>query len=294
VPRAVTIGTFDGVHRGHRALIQRCQELGESVVVTFDPHPRTVLGGQPPLHIQTIQERVDTLEALGVSEVEILRFDSDLANLSYEQFLLQIHTLMRFDHLVLGEGARLGKGRLGTPGLIAQMGAELGFQVHTVSPVVEQGARVSSSLIRDSIQRGDLSRAAHLLGRPFSLSAIVRPGAGRGQGLGFPTANCTVHGRLMPPHGVYAGFVRWDRQWHPAVMNYGMAPTFSRAEPLLEVHALQTHPPSLSGMRLEVIPGALLRPQRTFASKEELQQQLLEDCQAAGSWSSGIQIDWLP
>ncbi len=290
MPRALTIGTFDGVHRGHQALIQRCLDLGDCVAVTFDPHPRQVLGQPVPPLIQTLEDRMDWLERHGASEVEVLPFAASIATQSFEQFLLSLLSDLSFDVLVLGSDARLGAGRAGSVEAIREFGERQGFAVESVDPVIHAGQKISSSRIREEVGRGELASARELLGRPFSVSGHVLRGAGRGAAMGFPTANLQVHGRLMPPAGVYAGWARIEDLWIPAVMNYGAAPTFDRPEQLLEVHLLEGSP-HLLGRRIEAVPFLRLRGQQRFGSREELQQQLARDRQMASSWSSGIQID---
>jgi riboflavin kinase/FMN adenylyltransferase len=289
VARACTIGTFDGVHVGHQALIRACAELGDVLVVTFNPHPKKVLGLQAPLPLQTLQERIDSLEKAGAHAVEVLEFHDALARQSYQEFLKFLIEKERFEHLVLGEGATLGRGREGDIAAILEYARTLGIDTRIVQPVLRDGDRVSSSLIRQLVQEGDLRRAAELLGRPFAVTGLVQSGAGRGNALGFPTANLSVHGRVVPPRGVYAGYAKYDREWLPALLNLGPAPTFGRAEDLLEVHILDGKH-HLTGRQLEVMPAEFLRAQQAFGSVEELQNQLLRDQEKAhSSLRAGIQ-----
>lgn len=289
--KACTIGTFDGLHLGHQALLHRCSDLGEPIVVTFDPHPRKILLSESPALIQSLPERIDWLERFGVSTVEVLVFSSELAKRSYEDFLTKLHTRTPFDHLVLGRGSTLGAERAGTPEALRALGHRFGFEFHEVDPVVVEGRLVSSTAIRQALQSGDLVLASALLGRPFSISGTVIAGAGRGARLGFPTANLVVHGRSMPPRGVYAGWARKEGSWHQAVLNYGAAPTFGRDEEILEVHLLEGDH-HLVGHELEVMPHRFLRPQVRFSSIEELQKQLLLDCQSAYDLTSRLQTDF--
>jgi riboflavin kinase/FMN adenylyltransferase len=280
VTKACTIGTFDGLHLGHQALLERCRDLGDPVVVTFDPHPRKVLQSESPPLIQSLSERIDFLERYGVSTVEVLTFSLELAQRSHEDFLAELHARNPFDYLVLGRGSALGKGRRGTADALRTTGRRLGFELHEVDPVAIEGRTVSSSAIRHALHAGDLELVRAFLGRPFSISGQVIAGAGRGARIGFPTANLIVHGRAMPPKGVYAGWARKEGSWQRAVLNYGAAPTFGRDEEILEVHLLEgTH--HLVGHQLHVIPCRFLRPQVRFESVEELQKQLLLDCQPA-------------
>ena len=260
------------------------------MVVTFDPHPRKILLAESPPLIQSVAERIDLLERFGVTTVEVLTFSSALANRSYEDFLTELYRRNPFDHLVVGKGSALGANRAGTPSALQSLGQRLGFSLHEVDPVFMEGQLVSSTVIRQTLQSGDLERAKRLLGRRYSIAGTVISGAGRGARLGFPTANLVVHGRAMPPRGVYAGWARKKDLWHQAVLNYGAAPTFGRDEEILEVHLLEGDH-HLAGHQVEVVPFRFLRSQIRFSSVEELQKQLLADCQSAYGLTSLAQTD---
>lgn len=237
-PVAATLGVFDGVHRGHRGLLDRTRAEavrlgGESVAFTFDPHPAAVLAPERmPALLTTIEERIHWLRGTGIDRVEVLAFDRAMADLLPEEFVDR-HLLRRvaLRHLVIGHDFALGRGRVGDADRLGAIGRERGFEVTRVSAVRHDGEVVSSSRIREAIRAGDLDRARALLGRSYSLSGPVAPGAGRGRGLGFPTANVvTPPGKLLPPFGVYAVRIRLEGDaagpGHPGVMNHGHRPTF--------------------------------------------------------------------
>jgi riboflavin kinase/FMN adenylyltransferase len=257
--RGVAIGTFDGVHRGHLRVIDAAQKAGlRTTVVTFDPHPRTVLGGEVEL-LATLERRLELLEAAEVEDVLVLRFDEQLASLSAGEFAERILRGVGAETVAAGETFHFGHGREGDLELLEQ----LGFDVRRV-PLVEN---VSSSRIRQLIHAGETERAAGLLGRPPEVEGIVVRGDGRGRELGFPTANLDVpEGLLVPPDGVYAGWAR-DRR---AAVSIGTNPHFDGVERRVEAHLLDFDDDDLYGERLVVELWAPLREQRRFDSLEEL------------------------
>ena len=256
--RGVAIGTFDGVHRGHLRVIEAARKAGlRAAVVTFDPHPRAVLGGQVEL-LATLERRLELLGAAGVEDVLVLRFDERLAGLSAAEFAERILRGIGAEAVAAGETFRFGRGREGDLGLLER----LGFDVRRV-PLVEN---VSSSRIRQLVHAGETERAAGLLGRPPEVEGIVVRGDGRGRELGFPTANLDVPaGLLVPPDGVYAGWAR-DRR---AAVSIGTNPHFDGAERRVEAHLLDFDG-DLYGDRLVVELWAPLREQRRFDSLAEL------------------------
>jgi riboflavin kinase/FMN adenylyltransferase len=257
-PRAAAIGTFDGVHRGHLRVIDAARKAGlRTTVVTFDPHPRAVLGGDVEL-LATLERRLELLEAAGVDDVLVLRFDDRLAALSADEFAERILRGIGVETVAAGETFRFGRERGGDLGLLER----LGFDVRRV-PLVEN---VSSSRIRQLVHAGETERAAGLLGRPPEVEGIVVRGDGRGRELGFPTANLDVPGGLLvPPDGVYAGWTR-DRR---AAVSIGTNPHFDGVERRVEAHLLDFDD-DLYGERLVVELWAPLREQRRFDSLDEL------------------------
>jgi riboflavin kinase / FMN adenylyltransferase len=263
--RAVAIGTFDGVHRGHVAVIDAARKAGlRTSVVTFDPHPRSVLGGGVEL-LATLQRRLELLEDVGVEDVLVLRFDEGLAALPAEEFAERMLRGIGAGTVAAGETFRFGRGREGDLELLER----LGFDVRRV-PLVEN---VSSSRIRELVHAGEIERAARLLGRPPEVEGIVVRGDGRGRELGFPTANLEVPaGLLVPPDGVYAGWTH-DRR---AAVSIGTNPHFDGVERRVEAHLLDFDG-DLYGRRLVVELWVPIREQRRFASLEDLVAAIGDD-----------------
>jgi riboflavin kinase/FMN adenylyltransferase len=263
--RAVAVGTFDGVHRGHVQVIDAAREAGlRTAVVTFDPHPRAVLGRGVEL-LATLERRLELLEDVGVEDVLVIRFDEKLAALSADEFAVRMLRGIGAETVAAGATFRFGRGREGDLELLEQ----LGFDVRRV-PLVEN---VSSSRVRELVHAGEMERAAKILGRPPEVEGIVVRGDGRGWELGFPTANLDIpEGLLLPPDGVYAGWTR-DR---PAAVSIGTNPHFGGVERRVEAHLLDFDA-DLYGQRLVVELWSLLREQRRFDSLEDLVAAIADD-----------------
>ena len=256
--RAVAVGTFDGVHKGHLRVVETARNAGlRTGIVTFDPHPRAVLGGHVEL-LATLQRRLELFEAAGVEDVLVLRFDEQLASLSATAFAERMLRGIGAETVAVGETFRFGHGREGDLALLER----LGFDVRRV-PLVEN---VSSSRIRQLVHAGETEHAAALLGRPPEVEGIVVRGDGRGRELGFPTANLDVpEGLLVPPDGVYAGWTRDKR----AAVSIGTNPHFDGVERRVEAHLLDFDG-DLYGDRLVVELWSPIREQRRFGSLDEL------------------------
>ena len=267
--RAVAVGTFDGVHRGHLRVIDAARIAGlRTAVVTFDPHPRAVLGGRVEL-LATLERRLELLADAGVEDVLVLPFDTGLASLSAEEFAEQMLRGIGAETITAGDTFRFGRGREGDLDLLAR----LGFEVRGV-PLVEN---VSSSRVRELLHAGELGRAARLLGRPPEVEGIVVRGDGRGRELGFPTANLDVpEGLLVPPDGVYAGWTL-DRR---AAVSIGTNPHFEGVERRVEAHLLDFDE-DLYGRRLVVEIWNPIREQRRFDSLEKLVAAIGDDVERA-------------
>jgi riboflavin kinase/FMN adenylyltransferase len=263
--RAVAVGTFDGVHRGHVRVIDAARRTGlRTSVLTFDPHPRAVLGGGVEL-LATLDRRLELLAAEGVEDVLVLRFDEELAGLPPEEFAERMLHGIGAEVVAAGETFRFGRGREGDLALLDR----LGFDVRRV-PLVEN---VSSSRIRELVHAGDVRRAAALLGRPPEVEGIVVRGDGRGRELGLPTANLDLpEGLLVPPDGVYAGWTG-DRR---AAVSIGTNPHFDGVERRVEAHLLDFDG-DLYGDRLVVELWEPIREQRRFDSLEELVAAIGDD-----------------
>jgi riboflavin kinase/FMN adenylyltransferase len=268
IPRAVAIGTFDGVHRGHRAAIAATQALGlRSTVVTFDPHPRLVLGYDVQL-LTTLGRRLELIEEIGPDDLLVLEFTEALSQLEPEEFVDQLLRPIGTEVVVAASSFRFGRGRQGDPALLRSLGIEV-----TEVPLVEG---VSSSRIRELLGRGELGEAASLLGRPHELEGVVVSGDRRGGTLGFPTANLAVEQHLLvPAYGIYAGAALGGR----AAISIGVNPHYGGSERRIEAFLLDFEG-DLYGQNIRIELWERLRDERAFASEEELVRQIGLDVQA--------------
>ncbi len=295
-PTAIALGSFDGLHRGHRRVIAAVSgpevEAGGLVptVVSFWPHPREVLRGEVRLRLDLPQEQLDLLGPLGIHQLVLVPFDAALAALTPEAFVRQVLVeQLQARRLAVGQNFRFGAGRSGGVVELERLGAAHGIAVQVVPLLEDGGGRLSSSRIRAALAEGDLAAAARLLERPYRFRGRVVRGRGLGRPLGWPTANLQVDGRkFLPLEGVYAA-----RAWvapveggHPsaamaAVMNLGPQPTVDPLSPsAVEVHLLDRSLELLE-RTLVVEPVALLRRQQRFASLEALSAQIGADAAAA-------------
>lgn len=267
-PRAVAIGTFDGVHRGHRAAIEAASPSGlRSTVVTFDPHPRLVLGYDVQL-LTTLRRRIELIAEIGPDDILVLEFTDDLSRLEPEEFVARILEPIGTKTVVAAESFRFGRGRKGDVGLLRRLGIEV-----VDVPLVEG---VSSSRIRELLGRGDMASAAGLLGRPHELEGTVVSGDQRGGTLGFPTANLAVEPRLLvPAHGIYAGAALGGR----AAVSIGVNPHYGGSERRIEAFLLDFEG-DLYGQELRIELWERLRDERAFESEEELIRQIALDVEA--------------
>lgn len=264
-PRAVAIGTFDGVHTGHRAVIRAAVDAGlRPTVVTFDPHPRTALGNTVEL-ICTLGRRLELLESCGVDDVLVVEFTPETAELSAAEFARDVLGVIGTEVVVAGEGFRFGRGREGDCELLRS----LGLDAREV-PLVPG---VSSTRVRAHAKAGEMDVAAKLLGRPFEVDGIVVGGDRRGGTLGFPTANLRVEPTLLvPAYGIYAGAVD-DRR---AAVSIGVNPHYGGTERRIEAYLLDWEG-DLYGDRLVVELWRRLRDERAFANEAELIAQIARD-----------------
>jgi riboflavin kinase/FMN adenylyltransferase len=267
--RAVAIGTFDGVHRGHRAVIEAAKASGlRSVVVTFHPHPRSVLGYDVNL-LATLERRIELIERVGPDELLIVAFTPELSRLAPDEFVRDMLEPLGTRVVVAGEGFRFGIGRRGDLALLRR----LGLEVRAV-PLLEG---VSSSRIRELLADGDVAEAAHLLGRPPELEGTVVAGDQRGGTLGFPTANLAVEpGLVVSAHGIYAGAALGRR----AAISIGVNPHYGGRERKVEAYLLD-FAGDLYGARLRLELWTRLRDERAFASEADLLAQMARDIEAA-------------
>jgi len=270
-PRAVAIGTFDGVHRGHRAVVRAAVDAGlRPTVVTFHPHPRAALGNRVEL-LSTLERRLELLEGCGVEDVLVVEFTEETASLEPEQFARDVLLGIGAQVVVAGVGFRFGRRRAGDLELLRALGLDA-RQV----PLVEG---VSSTRIRQLAHAGEVGPAAQLLGRPLEVEGIVVSGDQRGGTLGFPTANLAVDPSvLVPAYGIYAGAVG-DRR---AAVSIGVNPHYGGAERRVEAYLLDWEG-DLYGERLVVELWRRLRDEQAFASEAELVAQIARDVEATRS-----------
>ena len=284
----VTIGNFDGHHRGHHSLLQtvvtRAREVGgTAMVITFDPHPVRVLAPHVELRFLTNpDEKLERFMAAGVDEVVFLEFTQELAAMTPDEFAdVVLHRRLGVAELFVGEHFAFGKGRTGRIADLERLGAALGFAVHPLHPVVLSGGVVSSTRIRTLIQAGNMEEAAVLLGRAYGLTGTVVSGMQQGQALGWPTANLRIPPeRVTPPDGVYAARASYDGRQYDAVAYIGSRPTFGAGERLIEVNLLD-HRDHLYGKSIGVEFIERLRGDHTFPSAQELAAQIARDVDRA-------------
>ena len=288
VPNTVlTVGTFDGVHRGHRALIEKVVEKARkrnarSVVVTFDPHPREIINpGKSGIQmLTTLKERCELLEDIGVDVLLVIPFDRDFSLLTSEEFVRDvIYKHVGVSEFVIGYDHQFGRDREGTIDTIEKLGKDLGFDSHVVSKQEMGDVTISSTLIRKTLsEEGDVKQAAEYLNRRYLLNGIVTHGDQRGKPIGFPTANLKPEheNKVIPKNGVYAVRVRVDGTWYGGMMNIGIRPTFEGQERTLEVHIFEFDE-DIYGQTIQVRFVDRIREEMKFEGIEELKKQLLQD-----------------
>jgi riboflavin kinase/FMN adenylyltransferase len=286
----IALGNFDGVHLGHQAVVRTAVERARgwgvpALVLTFEPHPRSVLKPQiAPFRLTPAPVKEKLLRALGVDEVITLPFTLEFSNLSAEDFVQKILIeRLGVSHIVAGFDYVFGHKRGGTMPLLRQWLGPHGVGVTEVTPFRDSGGLImSSSRTRELLQQGDLNTAAHILGRPWSITGVVEHGAKRGSGIGAPTANIGLDDYLRPKFGVYAVNVRRVRDgplWQ-GVANIGTRPTVDGKTEMLEVHLFDFHE-NLYGEALEVILLDFIRPEQVFDGLPALKAQIAKDIETA-------------
>jgi riboflavin kinase / FMN adenylyltransferase len=287
---ALTVGNFDGVHRGHQALVAAALAQargmgGTAVALTFDPHPERVVD---PAHatttLMTVDQKAEVMGALGLDVLAVLTFDAARAAQPAEDFAAEVLARgMGARAVVVGTAFRFGHARAGDAALLARLGRTLGFGVTAVPPVEHDGAPISSTRIRSELAAGRVEQARALLGRDFFVDGTVVRGEGRGRLLGIPTANLDVVNETLPAHGVYAGWCRTldpvGTRW-PAVVNLGRRPTFGGREVTVEAHVLDQDV-DLYGRRLRLEFAGRLRDELPFPGPEALVGQIRRDVKRA-------------
>lgn len=289
-PIALAAGFFDGVHRGHVAVIRCTQRQALAIqglawVLTFDTHPLKILhpDSAPALLTSTVH-RISILKRLGLDGCLVLPFTQELARLEPAQFVRQLlECIPALRTIVVGHNWRFGHQGRGTPGLLQRLGRAAGLTVVIVPPVRRRSRPISSTRIRNEIARGHLYEAAAMLGRPFGVLGRVVRGRTQGRKLGFPTANLALQNEVLPPLGVYAVYADLGGRTMPGVLNLGVRPTFADSpceQPTVELHLLDFEG-DIYGKEIEVFFVRRLRNEKRFATLRELQQQIAADVACA-------------
>ena len=282
----VTVGTFDGLHRGHVKIIETMKRIadeinGKSIVVTFNPHPRSIISKGFELKILTsFNEKRSVLENIGVDQLIVLNFTKEFSQLTSDDFIKN-YLVEKFCavHMVVGHDHKFGKDRLGDEEKLIDVGKLYNFAVTAVPPEKLDGEIISSTKIRNAQNAGDIEKANLFLGRNYTFSGIVIKGAQRGRVLGFPTANLMLDDqyKAIPQKGVYIVACSCEKEGHYGIMNIGYRPTFeSRSELVIDVHILNFDR-DIYGKELRVDFIKRLRDEKRFESKEELIFQIEED-----------------
>jgi riboflavin kinase/FMN adenylyltransferase len=282
----VTVGTFDGIHRGHQAVLAEIVRRAKAaeraaVLVTFDPHPLEIVAPErAPALLTVADERRLLWPLFGLDYVHMVRFTEAVRQMPPEAFVREILVdRLRVGELVIGYDHGFGKDRSGNVDVLRMLGSEIGFDVDVVGPVEIDSEAVSSSRVRRAVEAADFAGAEAALGRAYSALGIVVHGSGRGRGLGFPTANVLLEDprKCLPPDGVYAVRVELDGELHDGMANLGPRPTFGEEERALEAHLLDWNGESLYGARPIVEFVARLRPVAWFEGPRQLAEQLERD-----------------
>jgi riboflavin kinase/FMN adenylyltransferase len=280
-----TVGNFDGVHLGHRAVIAELMRSaraggGPALGVTFEPHPVAVVGGgHAPSLLTPGEEKLRLMASAGLDVLLVVEFTPEVASMDAATFLAWLG-VGAGAHLVLGYDFRMGRDRSGDASHLSELGSRVGFGIDVVPPVIHAGAPISSSRIRDAVSVGEMKEATAMLGRPYALVGRIVPGEGVGRSLGSPTANLEAPAeKLLPADGVY--FATADSLGGlPALLYVGTRPTLGGGERRAEAFVLDFDA-DLLGELLEVGVRARLRPDAAFGSAEELRRQIKEDTRAA-------------
>jgi len=279
----LAIGVFDGVHMGHRHLLDRLKEVASqqgmlSGVLTFVNHPRTVITpGAYVKYITSVEDRLALLKSTGVDIVLPLTFDLELSRLRAHEFLELLQDRLNMAGLVMGRNFVMGHKREGTPEVLKALGIEKGFSTTVVDPLSKDGERVSSTAVREAISAGDMDKASRFLDRPFALQGRVIRGNARGRTLGFPTANLDIpRDRMIPGNGIYATWAHVGEKRHMAATNVGTRPTFDEKERIVEAFILD-YSGDLYDSEITVEFVKRLRDELRFETVEALVAQMRQD-----------------
>jgi riboflavin kinase / FMN adenylyltransferase len=291
---ALTIGNFDGVHLGHQQILSKLHDRARtkdltSAVLTFQPHPARVLRpARAPALLETLDQRLAAISALGIDAVLVAHFDAALAKLSPEDFVDRyLVNAMRAQTVLIGGNFRFGHKQAGDAELLAELGRKCGFEVEIVPPVTIAGTVVSSTAIRNALREGQVEEAQRMLGRPFTLAGEIKPGTGRGSALVVPTLNLATEQEFLPKMGVYATEAIVSGKAWRAATNIGVRPTFDGVHTTIESHLFDFNENVTSG-KLEVRFWKRLRDERKFSGSAELREQVLCDIEAARQFFAAV------
>jgi riboflavin kinase/FMN adenylyltransferase len=290
VKKVVAIGIFDGVHAGHQQIIATARHAGEVTVITFDPHPTSVIAPErAPTQLVNLKDRISLLKEAGATFVEVINFNKDFSTLSPDQFIEEV-LVGRFssEHVVVGENFNFGYKAQGTPKYLSEVGPKYGFAVSIVKLQEDRGSTISSSRIRNLIIDGQIERANELLTRNFYLKGLVIHGEKRGREIGYPTANIGLtNSATIPADGVYAGWLSVDNQRWPAAISIGTNPTFPGVRGRqVEAYALDQTDLELYDLEAKIEFGYRLRDTLKFDGLEPLLKQMKKDCDQARELTS--------
>ena len=288
--KVIAIGIFDGVHAGHQQIIDIAKHQGDVTVMTFDPHPASVIAPErTPTQLVTIKDRIELLKKAGASAVEVVNFNSDFSKLSPDQFIEDI-LVGRFaaEHVVIGENFNFGYKAQGTPKYLSEVGPKYGFGVSIVKLQEDRGSTISSSRIRNLIIDGQIERANELLTRNFYLKGLVIHGEKRGREIGYPTANIGLTSlATIPADGVYAGWLSVGANRWPAAISIGTNPTFPGVRGRqVEAYALDQVGLELYDQEGKIEFGYRLRDTLKFDGLAPLLEQMKKDCDQARKLTS--------
>ena len=279
----LTIGVFDGVHAGHRYLLETLQQQAAeknllSGVVTFNPHPQSILHPHNQLlWLSDPEDRVKSLQKLGINLVAVLTFTPEVAQLSAQEFMSLVKKLLRMRSIMVGPDFTLGRGQEGDIHLLRALGREMKFSVEVIPPYTINGEVVSSTLIRQALTQGDMEKVRRLMGHYFQIGGKVIASDRRGRILGFPTANLDIKPQqALPGNGIYATITQVDDKQFPSATNIGTRPTFGEGEKNVETHLLN-YKGDLYGKEIRVEFMQKLRDEQHFPSSEELKAQIRKD-----------------
>ncbi|HXU93694.1 MAG TPA: bifunctional riboflavin kinase/FAD synthetase [Gallionella sp.] len=290
-PVALTIGNFDGVHLGHRALLNELRTaagpLGlQTAVVIFEPHPREFFAPeQAPARLTSLREKLELFESVGIDRVHVCRFDTRFAQMDAADFIQALHVRLHAKFVLIGDDFRFGSGRAGDFGLMERIGAQRGFEVQAMRSVLRDGVRVSSTGIRAALAAGQMREAQSYLGRPYSISGRVVHGDKLGQKIGFPTANIQLKHNRPPLSGIFVVQVHAEGMGVlQGVASLGVRPTVTlNAKPVLEVHLFEFKQ-QIYGKHLRVEFLQKLRDEEKYPDLESLTKQIALDVAHAKKW----------